>query len=78
MKWKWVSFKQGGIVPTPRSGWSIALAPGNKAYTFGGVYDEEESEEDISGTFFNDINVLDLEKKSWKPSNFIKLQPLLK
>ncbi|KAK6627412.1 hypothetical protein RUM44_009889 [Polyplax serrata] len=66
-KWKWVSVKQSGIVPNPRSGCSMAMAPGNRAFTFGGVFDTEENDEDINGTFYNDLNVLDLEKRSWRP-----------
>lgn len=66
-KWKWMSVKQSGIIPTPRSGCTMVVAPGNKAYAFGGVFDEEESEEDIQGTFLNDLNVLDFEKRSWRP-----------
>lgn len=31
------------------------------------MVDEEESEEDICGTFLNDFNVLDLERRTWKP-----------
>lgn len=53
----------GGIKLSPRSGVSITTGPGNLAYSFGGVYDEEESEEDICGKFFNDLNVIDLEKR---------------
>lgn len=45
---------------------TITQAPNNNAYAFGGVFDVEESEEDISGTFFNDLHCLDLEKISWR------------
>ena len=38
-KWKWVVVKQSGSRPTPRSGLSLAVAPGNKAVCFGGVFD---------------------------------------
>ena len=68
MKWKWVSVKPGGIKISPRSGSTITLGPNNKAYSFGGVYDVEENEEDISGTFYNDLNCLDLEKRAWRQS----------
>lgn len=43
----------------------VTLAPNNNAYVFGGVFDLEENEEDISGTFFNDLYGLDLEKINW-------------
>jgi len=44
---------------------SLATAPGNKAYAFGGVWDIEESEEDLAGTFYNDLHILDLDKTQW-------------
>lgn len=43
---------------------------GNRAYFFGGVQDEEEDEENISGTFFNDLYCLDLEKLNFNRSIF--------
>lgn len=36
------------------------------AYCFGGVFDIEDEEENISGNFFNDLYQLDLEKFVWK------------
>nr|XP_018895787.1 PREDICTED: kelch domain-containing protein 4 [Bemisia tabaci] len=67
LKWKWVKVKPGGARPLPRSGLSMAVTvPATKAYTFGGVYDVEESEEDLSGTFFNDLHLLDLEQVIWR------------
>ncbi|XP_063235245.1 kelch domain-containing protein 4 [Bacillus rossius redtenbacheri] len=65
-KWKWVSVKHSGVRMSPRCGMSAAVAAGNKAFTFGGVWDVEESEEDLSGTFFNDLHVLDLESATWR------------
>lgn len=44
----------------------MITAPNNSAYTFGGVYDIEDDEEDITGTFFNDLYSLDLEKLNWR------------
>lgn len=62
-KWKWQSVKLSGTKPSPRTGMSVvANTIGNRAYFFGGVQDEEEDEENISGTFFNDLYCLDLEK----------------
>jgi len=39
-KWKWVSVKQSGSRPSPRSGFAITVAGGNRAVCFGGVFDE--------------------------------------
>lgn len=45
----------------------ITVAPNNlTAYCFGGVFDVEDDEEDIAGTFFNDLILLDLEKLQWR------------
>lgn len=41
---------------------------GNRAYFFGGVFDDEEDEENILGSFFNDIYCLDLEKLNFTKS----------
>ncbi|XP_044732387.1 kelch domain-containing protein 4 [Chrysoperla carnea] len=65
-KWKFISSKQGGIKISPRCSMPITCAPNNKAYTFGGVFDVEENEEDLSGKFFNDLHCLDLEKLVWR------------
>ncbi|XP_046437306.1 kelch domain-containing protein 4-like [Daphnia pulex] len=62
-KWKWQTVKLTGTKPSPRTGMSVvANTIGNRAYFFGGVHDEEEDEENISGSFFNDLYCLDLEK----------------
>lgn len=42
------------------------MANPNLAYMFGGVFDEEENDEDLKGTFFNDLVALDLEKYQWR------------
>ena len=39
-KWKWVNAKQSGARPSPRCGMACATAPGNRAFCFGGVFDE--------------------------------------
>lgn len=45
----------------------VTVAPNNRAYTFGGVLDtEKEDDDDISGTFYNELYCLDLEKNSWR------------
>lgn len=36
------------------------------AYCYGGVFDIEDDEENLSGTFFNDMFQLDLEKMCWR------------
>lgn len=42
------------------------MVQSNLAYIFGGVFDSEEDEEDLTGSFFNDLYALDLEKFQWK------------
>ncbi|CAD1472406.1 unnamed protein product [Heterotrigona itama] len=64
LKWKWVSVKQSGIKVLPRCSASATLIQPNLAYIFGGVFDEEE-EEELRGTFYNDLLALDLEKFQW-------------
>lgn len=66
LKWKWVAVKHSGAHMSPRCGMSLAMAPGNKAYAFGGVWDVEESEEDLAGTFYNDLFILDLDRTLWR------------
>nr|CAD7453210.1 unnamed protein product [Timema tahoe] len=64
-KWKWVSVKHAGVGVSARCGMSVAVAPGNRAYTFGGVFDVEQ-EEDLAGEFFNELHHLDLDKIMWR------------
>jgi len=64
-RWKWQSVKQSGNRPTPRSGMTGVLGPNNKAYLFGGVFDEEDEDEFLEGVFYNDLLMLDLEKCKW-------------
>ncbi|XP_076348242.1 kelch domain-containing protein 4-like [Tachypleus tridentatus] len=64
-KWKWTQVKQSGIRPSLRCGFSLATGPGNKAYLFGGVYDEETSDETLKGHFYNDLYMLDTDKNCW-------------
>lgn len=69
-KYKWISVKPTGIQMSPRCGASAALIQpaANQAFVFGGVYDDNENdeEEDLRGTFYNDLFVLDLEKLHWR------------
>lgn len=64
-KWKWVSVKQSGSRPSPRTGFSVAPVSSNKAVCFGGVFDEEENEEQITGKFYNTLYLLELDKGKW-------------
>ncbi|XP_021917944.1 kelch domain-containing protein 4 isoform X2 [Zootermopsis nevadensis] len=66
LKWKWVAVKQSGARISARCGMSVAVAPGNKAYAFGGVWDIEDSENDLAGTFYNDLLTLDFDKTLWR------------
>ncbi|KAM6430652.1 kelch domain-containing protein 4 isoform 1-T1 [Liasis olivaceus] len=65
-KWTWTRVSPSGVKPTPRSGFSVAMGPGNRSLLFGGVHDEEE-EECLEGDFFNDIYFYDLAKNRWFP-----------
>ncbi|XP_076649056.1 kelch domain-containing protein 4 [Halictus rubicundus] len=65
LKWKWVSVKQAGAKPSPRCSASAILVQSNLAYMFGGVFDEEDNEEELRGTFYNDLIALDLDKLQW-------------
>ncbi|XP_033210932.1 kelch domain-containing protein 4-like isoform X2 [Belonocnema kinseyi] len=64
-KWKWTSVRQAGIKITPRCSSSAILIQSNLAYMFGGVFDQEDNEEELHGTFFNDLVALNLEKYQW-------------
>lgn len=66
LKWKSSVVKQSGIHVSPRCSASGILVQPNLAYIFGGVLDSEEDEEDLTGSFFNDLYALDLEKFQWK------------
>uniref|UniRef100_A0A2S2PNQ4 Kelch domain-containing protein 4 n=2 Tax=Aphidini TaxID=33387 RepID=A0A2S2PNQ4_SCHGA len=48
----------------------------NKAYLFGGVYDEEHGEDDLTSTFYNDLYMLDMEQNTptWRLIS-VKEQP---
>jgi len=61
--------KPTGILISPRCGISAALVQStiNQAFLFGGVYDEDEdNEENLHGTFYNDLFALDLENLCWR------------
>ncbi|XP_069196076.1 kelch domain-containing protein 4 isoform X2 [Procambarus clarkii] len=65
IKWKWQTVKQSGVRPSPRCGFSLSLSSGDKAFLFGGVYDEVDEEEELEGVFYNDIYQLDIMKQMW-------------
>ncbi|KAJ7311800.1 hypothetical protein JRQ81_006109 [Phrynocephalus forsythii] len=65
-KWAWSRINPSGVKPTPRSGFSVTLGPGNRSILFGGVHDEEE-EEHLEGDFYNDLYFYDLAKSRWFP-----------
>ncbi|XP_012279473.1 kelch domain-containing protein 4 [Orussus abietinus] len=67
LKWKWALVKQTGVKPSPRCGISATLVQPNLAYLFGGVFDEEDDEEELRGTsFYNDMMTLDLDLYRWQ------------
>ncbi|MEJ1284225.1 kelch domain containing 4 [Cricetulus griseus] len=63
-KWTWTRINPSGVKPTPRSGFSVAMAPNHQILFFGGVCDEEE-EESLEGSFFNDLYVYDAARSRW-------------
>ncbi|XP_067652139.1 kelch domain-containing protein 4-like [Haliotis asinina] len=65
VKWRWTTVKQGGKHPSTRCGISLAVAPGNRAVLFGGVFDEDENDEQMKSVFYNDMYLLELEKGRW-------------
>lgn len=58
-KWKWTNCKTGGHRLVPRSAVSTTVGPNGKIYTFGGVMDTEEDDEDVRGQFSNEIHFLE-------------------
>ncbi|KAI4497425.1 hypothetical protein M0802_007436 [Mischocyttarus mexicanus] len=66
LKWKWVLTKQTGHKCSPRCGMTGVLVQPHLAYTFGGVFDNIDDEEELQGTFYNDLLSLDLEKFQWR------------
>lgn len=58
--------KPGGFRPVARSGVSVAVAQNGKAYIFGGVLDDKEDEESLSGQFCNEMHSLELSNPVWR------------
>ncbi|OXU28692.1 hypothetical protein TSAR_007128 [Trichomalopsis sarcophagae] len=69
LKWKWSIVKQGGISVSPRCSASAVIVQPHLAYMFGGVYDEEDNDEELHGTFFNDLVAFNLSKLQWHTVN---------
>ncbi|KAK9871490.1 hypothetical protein WA026_012862 [Henosepilachna vigintioctopunctata] len=66
-KWKWVQTKITGANFSTRCSMSAAISTSSStAYCFGGVIDEEDDEDNLTGHFFNDFYSLDMEKLQWK------------
>ncbi|XP_011340545.1 kelch domain-containing protein 4 isoform X2 [Ooceraea biroi] len=68
-KYKWSCAKQTGVRVSPRCGASATSvqSAANQAFVFGGVHDEDdENEENLRGTFYNDLFALDLGKLHWR------------
>lgn len=63
-KWVWTRINPSGIKPTPRSGFSVTMAPNHQTLLFGGVCDKEE-EESLEGVFFNDLYFYDATRNRW-------------
>ncbi|XP_075851967.1 kelch domain-containing protein 4 isoform X2 [Microcebus murinus] len=63
-RWEWSRINPAGVKPTPRSGFSVAMAPNHQTLLFGGVCDEEE-EERLEGDFFNDLYFYDAARNRW-------------
>ncbi|KAM6176739.1 kelch domain-containing protein 4 [Erethizon dorsatum] len=63
-KWVWTQISPSGVKPSPRSGFSVAVAPNHQTLLFGGVCDKEE-EESLEGVFFNDLYFYDATRNRW-------------
>ena len=70
-KWRWMSVKQIGFKPCPRSGISCTVIPNtNKILFFGGVQDiqddtedSDDEDDDEHGNFFNDLYSVHVENE---------------
>ncbi|XP_017128392.1 kelch domain-containing protein 4 [Drosophila elegans] len=65
-KYKWAPVKAGGYKPKPRSSVGCTVAANGKAYTFGGVMDVDEDDEDVHGQFGDDLLAFDLTSQTWR------------
>lgn len=67
---KWQKVKRGGYGPTRRAGFGMVLHKQN-AVVFGGVEDDE-TEEELDSTFYNDLFAFNLDRKKWFPMTLRK------
>lgn len=67
---KWQKVKRSGYGPTRRAGFGMVLHKRN-VVVFGGVEDDE-TEEDLDPTFYNDLFALNLDRKKWFPMTLRK------
>jgi len=58
--------KAGGYKPKPRSSVGCTVAANGKAYTFGGVIDVDEDDEDVHGQFGDELLAFDLTSQTWR------------
>lgn len=66
LTWTWNKVKAGGMRPIPRNGVNTAVSANGLAYTFGGVMDTDEDEENLLGSFSNEMHALDLSSQKWR------------
>mmetsp|Transcript_12328 Transcript_12328/g.37591 ORF Transcript_12328/g.37591 Transcript_12328/m.37591 type:complete len:662 (-) Transcript_12328:1131-3116(-) len=67
---RWEKLKRPGYGPSNRSGFGMVLFK-NQLIVFGGVEDEE-TEESISSTFYNDIFAYNVVRRKWYPMTLRK------
>lgn len=68
---KWERRKRSGFMPSPRSG-STGVMYKHRALLFGGVYDDDISEERMLSTCYNDMHALQLDTLRWFPMSLKK------
>uniref|UniRef100_A0A7S2ZVZ8 DUF4110 domain-containing protein n=1 Tax=Rhodosorus marinus TaxID=101924 RepID=A0A7S2ZVZ8_9RHOD len=67
---RWEKLKRSGYGPSNRSGFGMVLYK-NQLVTFGGVEDEE-TEESLRSTFYNDLFAYNIARKKWYPMTLRK------
>ncbi|KAJ2955639.1 hypothetical protein NQZ79_g8381 [Umbelopsis isabellina] len=68
---KWEKRKKSGFAPGARSGAAMAVHK-NKGILFGGVFDEDVSEEKLESTFYNELFTYQIDNGKWFPLNLRK------
>jgi len=71
---KWEKRKKSGFAPSPRSGATMAVHK-NRGILFGGVFDEDVSEEKLESTFFNELFTYQIDNGRWFPLNLRRSKP---